>query len=124
VDLLYASFGKLQYGAVQNQEKTAFIHVEAKNMTAALEGRIADLPEDLTFNLTNMPGKDAYPICGAVWAVCFQAQPASNHTKVVDFLHWVTHEGQQYATDMSYAPLPEELVTRVDQKLQLIKVAQ
>jgi hypothetical protein len=29
-------------------------------------------------------------------------------------------EGQQYATAMSYAPLPEPLVQRVEQRLKLI----
>ena len=42
---------------------------------------------------------------------------------MVDFLHWVTHEGQKYAKDMSYAPLPEELVGRADENIKLIKVA-
>jgi phosphate transport system substrate-binding protein len=125
VDLLYASYGdgKLQHGAVRNKGDTAFIHAESEKMTAALKGLIAAIPEDLTFQLTNQPGKDSYPICGAVWAVCYQAQPASDRERVVDFLHWVTHEGQKYAKDMSYAPLPEELVGRADEKIKSIKVA-
>ena len=125
VDLLYASYGdgKLQHGAVRNKGDTAFIHAESEKMTAALKGLIAAIPEDLTFQLTNRPGKDSYPICGAVWAVCYQAQPASDQKRVVDFLHWVTHEGQKYAKDMSYAPLPEELVGRADENIKLIKVA-
>jgi phosphate transport system substrate-binding protein len=123
VDLLHAFTGEIPYGAVRNQDDTAFIHAGAENMTAAATGLVADLPADLTFKLTNRRGKDAYPICGAIWAVCYQDQPASDQKKVVDFLHWVTHEGQQFATDMSYAPLPEGLVRRADQKLQLIKAA-
>ena len=123
VDLVHVSNGDLPYGAVQNKDKTAFIHAEAKNMTAAAQQVIADLPEDLAFNLINKPGKDSYPICGVIWAVCYQAQPASNQKKVVDFLHWATHEGQQFATSVSYAPLPDELVPRVEQRLQSIKAA-
>jgi phosphate transport system substrate-binding protein len=124
VDLLHAMAGDLDYGAVQNKDGTAFIHVEAPNMTAAAQEVLANLPEDLTFSLTSRPGKDSYPICGAIWAVCYQAQPAANEKKVADFLHWATHEGQAFASNMSYAPLPEELVPRVEQKLQAIKVSQ
>jgi phosphate transport system substrate-binding protein len=125
VDLLYASYGdgQLRHGAVRNKDDTDFIHAESEKMTAALNGLIDAIPDDLTFSLTNKPGKDSYPICGAVWAVCYQEQPASDQKRVVDFLHWVTHEGQKYAKDMSYAPLPEELVKRADGKLKLIKVA-
>jgi phosphate transport system substrate-binding protein len=121
VDLVHAMAGDLDYGAVQNKDGTAFIHVEAPNMTAAARQVLADLPEDLAFNLTSRPGKDSYPICGAIWAVCYQAPPGSNGKKAADFLHWATHEGQGFAENMAYAPLPEELVPRVDQKLQSIK---
>jgi phosphate transport system substrate-binding protein len=123
VDLLHALGEDRQYGAVQNKDGQ-FIHAAAKNMTAAVQGLAADVPEDLTFKLTNRSGKEAYPICGGIWAVCFQAQPASRQKKLLDFLHWITHEGQEYATALSYAPLPPELTPRVEQKLNLIKAAQ
>jgi phosphate transport system substrate-binding protein len=127
VDLMHTFGGDhpdLQYGAVENADKSAFIHVESENMTAAAKGLKGELPEDLTFKLTNKPGKDAYPICGVVWAVCYQNPAAADERMIVDFLHWVAHEGQQFAKKTSYAPLPDELVERVDQKLQSIKGAQ
>jgi phosphate transport system substrate-binding protein len=123
-DRLYSSYGKLQYGAIQNKDRTNFIHVDVKNMTAAVHGMLADIPEDLTFPLTNAHGNAAYPICGAVWAVCYRNQPPTNYQHVVDFLEWITHAGQQFAADMSYAPLPEELVKRAEQKLKSIKGVQ
>jgi phosphate transport system substrate-binding protein len=125
VDLLH-TIGDLalDYGAVQNKDKSQFIHVKAENMTAAAQGMISEIPEDLTFHLTNRPGKESYPICGAVWAVCYRDQPASEQKKVAEFLHWVTHEGQEFAKDMSYAPLPKDLVKRVEAKLETIKTVQ
>jgi phosphate transport system substrate-binding protein len=42
----------------------------------------------------------------------------------VDFLQWITHDGQELAASLSYAPLPPELIARVEQKLQSIKAAQ
>jgi phosphate transport system substrate-binding protein len=122
VDLLHTiGDPAMDYGAVQNKDKSQFIHVKAENMTAAAQGMLAEIPEDLTFQLTNRPGKDSYPICGAVWAVCYKDQPASEQRKVAEFLHWVTHEGQQFAEGMSYAPLPKELVKRVEDRLETIK---
>jgi phosphate transport system substrate-binding protein len=120
-DLLYTSFGNLQYGAVQNRDRNAFIRATSKNMTAAVHGLLADIPDDLTFPLTNVRGQAAYPICGAVWAVCYRNQPAANYQHVIDFLEWITHAGQQFAADMSYAPLPEELVRRAEEKIKSIQ---
>jgi phosphate transport system substrate-binding protein len=129
VDLLFANYGdfvnrNVQYGAVQNKDKTAFIRPTAENMTAALQAQLANLPEDLTFRLTNQSGENSYPICGCVWAVCYETQPASSQKLVVDFLHWMTHDGQRYATGMSYAPLPDDIVRRLDEKLVSIKALQ
>jgi phosphate transport system substrate-binding protein len=126
VDLLWAFAGekdeKVQHGAVRNKDDTSFIHAEAKYMTAAVQGLLTHIPDDLTFELTNKPGDDSYPICGVIWAICYQNQPAANQKKVTEFLDWIMHDGQKWATDMSYAPLPEELVKRVEKKLESIKV--
>jgi phosphate ABC transporter phosphate-binding protein len=115
--------GDLQYGAVQNQEKTAYIHAGPDNMTAAAESLGDNLGDELTFDLTNRPGKNSYPICGTIWAVCYRNQPAAEQTKVVDFLRWVTHDGQALAAKRTYAPLPDEVARRVDEKLKSIKGA-
>jgi phosphate ABC transporter phosphate-binding protein len=128
VDRLFAGYGRfaehpgLPHGAVRNADDTAYVQAEPKNMTAALEAQLTAVPDDLTFRLTNQTGKDAYPICGCVWAVCYQRQPASRHKQVTDFLHWITHDGQDYANDMAYARLPEQLVRHVDEKVSSITV--
>jgi phosphate transport system substrate-binding protein len=123
VDLIHATGDDIPFGAVENREK-AFVRASAESMTAAARGVTADLRDDLTFALTNKPGRDAYPICGAVWAVCYRDQPAADQKKVVDFLRWVTHDGQNFASKVSYAPLPDELVERVDAKITTIRPAQ
>jgi phosphate transport system substrate-binding protein len=124
VDLMVAVGNHLDYGAVENKDRTAFLRASPESITAALKSMLADVPEDLTFKLTNRPGKDSYPICGVIYAVCYQNQPPADCQKVTDFLHWATHAGQQHATDLTYAPLPEELIARVDDRLKRIKAAQ
>jgi phosphate transport system substrate-binding protein len=124
LDMLHVLHGELSYGAVENKDKTAFIHAKADNVTAAAQSLSGRVPEDLTFGLTNETGKDAYPICGSIWAVCYQKQPAAQQKQVVDFLRWVTHEGQQSAGSMSFAPLPEELVRLADEKIKTIQAEQ
>jgi phosphate transport system substrate-binding protein len=125
VDRLFTSYEDmaLDYAALQTRDKTGFVRAEPENVTAAAAGILADIPEDLSFDLANKPGKDAYPISGVIYAVCYGTQPEALRQRVVDFLRWATHEGQQHAAKMTFAPLPPDLVTRVDQKLQAIKAA-
>ncbi|HTU22156.1 MAG TPA: phosphate ABC transporter substrate-binding protein PstS [Gemmataceae bacterium] len=123
VDRMYTTFGKmvLDYAAMQNRDKTGFVRADPENMTASAASILADIPDDLIFNLANKPGKDSYPISGVIYAVCYQTLPAETQQRVVDFLHWATHEGQPYAANLAYAPLPPELVERIDKKLKTIK---
>jgi phosphate transport system substrate-binding protein len=121
VDLLFAKVRNLSYAALENKDKTAFIHAEPENLTAAAKGLNTEISEDLTFGLTNKSGKDAYPVAGAIWAVCYRVQPASRRQDVVDFLSWVTHDGQRLSADRLYAPLPPALVERVEKKLKSIE---
>jgi phosphate transport system substrate-binding protein len=122
VDLIHVSSGDVQYGAVQNKDRTAVIHAAAANLTAAVKSQLAEIKADLKFDLTNKPGKDSYPIGGVIWAVCYQEQQSSTLGRVVNFLQWATHDGQRFATNMAFAPLPEELVGQVEQKLREIKI--
>ena len=123
VDRLYTSFQDivLDYGAVQNKDKSAFVRAEPANLTAAARAILAEIPDDLTFNLIDKPGKDSYPITGVIYAVCSDRQPEASRKQIVDFLRWATHEGQADVVKTSFAPLPPELVQRVDRRLDAIK---
>src|SRR2546429_5615 len=75
------------------------------------------VPDDLRYSLTNAEGKETYPISGTVWAVVYTNQPKDKGQAIYDFLHWVTHDGQQFAKGLHYASLPSGLVERLDKKL-------
>ena len=125
VDLLYAYPDKIAYGAVQNtHDKKKFIKAAPTTMTPAADGLTGQSLDDLKFTLTNRPADDAYPICGAIWAVCYRSLPADSQKLAVDFLQWITHDGQAFAAKRSFAPLPPELVKGVEQKIDSIKAAQ
>src|SRR5262249_17395943 len=93
-----------------------------EGVTAAAEGALSAIPDDLRFSLTNAPGKDAYPISGATWAVLlFVKHSGDGGQRLADFLTWVTHEGQDSVTDRYYARLPKGLMTKAEEKLKAIK---
>ncbi len=122
VELIYALRNDIKFGLVKNREGE-FIMPSLESVTAAASSSLASgIPEDLRYSLTDAPGKDSYPVSGTVWAVIYTNQPADKGQAVVDFLRWVTHDGQQYAKDLKYARLPEELVKRLEAKLEQVKV--
>jgi phosphate transport system substrate-binding protein len=120
VELIYALQSKIAFGFVQNKEGE-FPEPGLESVTAAAKGALANIPDDLRYSITNAPGKESYPISGTVWAVLYVNQPADKGPALVEFLRWVTHDGQQYTKDLQYARLPDELVKRIDDKLALIK---
>jgi phosphate transport system substrate-binding protein len=111
---------KLQYGIVQNRDGV-FVRPSLEAVTAAAEGALRDIPDDLRYTITNMPGKDAYPISGSAWVILYANQRPDKAKALSEFLHWVTHDGQVLCDQLQYARLPAGLVQRVELKLAKIK---
>jgi phosphate transport system substrate-binding protein len=120
VELTYALSQKdLQFGGVQNQDGKV-VRATPASVTAAAAS-LKDVPDDLRFSLTNAPGKDSYPICGATWVVCYVKQPKDKAKALKDFLTWATHDGQDEAKGLNYARLPKAVVEQCEKKIDLIK---
>jgi phosphate ABC transporter phosphate-binding protein len=122
IELIYALKNNINFGLVKNKEGVP-IKASLDSVTAAASGALSQIPDDLRYSLTDPPGKESYPISGTTWAVLYVNQPSAKGKTVVDFLRWITHEGQQYAKDLQYSKLPQGLVERLDQKLDSIKTA-
>jgi phosphate transport system substrate-binding protein len=110
----------LKHAKLKNRDG-CFVEASLTCVTATAENALADIPEDLCFSLTNVSGKDSYPICGAVWAVVYAKQTGDRGKRLADFLGWVTHEGQESVTDLYYARLTKGLVQKVNDKLGKIQ---
>ncbi len=116
IELIYALRNHIQHGAVQNREGE-FVQASLDSVTRAADGGAAEIPDDLRYSLTNVPGKGAYPVCGTTWAVFFVQQPPEKAQLLKDFFQWATHQGQEQTQEMQYARLSPGLVERVDKKL-------
>jgi phosphate transport system substrate-binding protein len=121
VELAYAIQNKIKYGPVKNKEGE-FVQGSLESVTIAGSNGLKDIPEDLRYSLTDMPGKGSYPIAGTSWAIVYTNLPKGKGQAVVDFLHWCAHGGQVHCSKLDYASLPEGLVTRLDKRLGLVKV--
>jgi phosphate transport system substrate-binding protein len=119
VELIYAVQNKMPDAQVKNAAGQ-FVEPTIESVTAALA--TAEIPDDFRFSMTNAPGKDAYPICGATWLLVYQQQkdPAKGK-KLVEFLKWSMDKGEEMAKNLDYAPLPENVQQRVVKRIDEIK---
>jgi phosphate transport system substrate-binding protein len=120
VELIYAleDPSKLKIGAVQNKAGE-FVTASLETVTAAAAG-LKNVRDDLRFSMTNAEGKESYPISGTVWMVLYTKQP-EKATALKEMIRWLTHEGQEFAKGLHYARLPQEMVDRIEKKMELIK---
>jgi len=117
--LSYGLQNEVQSGLVQNAVGD-FVAPQPAAITVAATESLSTIPNDLRFSITDAPGMGAYPISGATWAVVYVNQPPDKGQDVVNFLHWVLHDGQQYSAALYYAPLSPALVDRAEEKLSQI----
>jgi phosphate transport system substrate-binding protein len=108
-ELAYAVQNNITVASLQNQAGK-FVDPTSDGASAAAAGAIASLPSDLRATFVNAPGDASYPIAGFSWVVINANQSDAKVAQaLVSLLWWVTHDGQKYSKDLSYAPLPEQL---------------
>ncbi len=122
VELAYAEKNHLAFAALKNKSGN-FVLPGLETTTAAIASKAQTIPDDFRVSIVNADGENAYPIAGFTWVVIYK-KPTDTFRgkKVVEFLKWAVHEGQGYTKDLLYAPLPEELVSKIDARLKEVNV--
>ncbi len=120
VELIYAIQNKIPYGVVKNAAGS-WVKGSLESTTAAA-GSVKSMPDDFRVSITNPPGSDAYPIASFTWLlVPAQFKDASKGKAVVDFLNWMLDHGEPMASQLDYAPLPENVKTKVRARVKEIR---
>jgi phosphate transport system substrate-binding protein len=123
VELIYALQNKIAYGSVQNAEGE-FVRATIQAVTAAAGAAAKNMPKDFRVSITNAPGKGVYPISSFTWILLYENPKDKAQSKVmVDFMKWALTDGQKFAGDLGYAPLPAEVVKLEMDALTTIKVS-
>jgi phosphate transport system substrate-binding protein len=124
VELIYALSNKLPYGDVKNSTG-AFVQPSLESVTAAAASANLKPTTDFRVSITNAPGTQAYPIASFTWLLVRKdAKDAAKAKVLKNFLTWmITPEAQKMATDLHYAPLPQEVVKLVQARLGVLKAA-
>ncbi|MEA2163361.1 MAG: phosphate transport system substrate-binding protein [Thermoanaerobaculia bacterium] len=110
VELIYALQNKMSYGTVQNLAGE-FVRATTESVSNAATEAVKNMPKDFRVSITNAPGHNVYPISSFTWLLLQQSPRDVVRSRImVDFVRWALTDGQQYAPQLGYAPLPKEVV--------------
>jgi len=120
VELIYAVQNDITYGVVRNKAGN-FVKASLESTTAAAAAAAANMPDDYRVSITDAAGKNAYPIASFTWLLIPQQSRDAAKGKVLhDFLVWMLKDGQRETTDLTYAPLPKEVVKKLQATISTI----
>lgn len=129
VELAYALQNKMSYAYIQNKEGR-FVEPSLDSSAAAAAASAATLPKgDESWSgvtLLNAPGAESYPITSFSYIILYKelstlrSMDKVKAQALVDFLWWATHDGQKYAPELHYVPLPQEVVALNEATLRMV----
>ncbi len=122
VELVYALQNKISYASVQNAEGE-FVRASDQSVSRAAEVAASKMPEDFRVSITNAPGKGVYPVSSFTWILLYENAKDKKQSKImVDFMKWALTDGQKFAPELGYAPLPKNVVEMELKALLKIKL--
>ncbi|HET7479884.1 MAG TPA: phosphate ABC transporter substrate-binding protein PstS [Rubrobacteraceae bacterium] len=98
-------------------EKTgSYVQPSVKSAQTAIEqaGENGDIPDDLKVTISSLAPfeGDAYPITGLTWMIVRQQMDDLAECEAVAETAWyITHDGQDFAEDLNYVELPDDIVS-------------
>ena len=110
VELIYALQNKITFGSVQNAAGE-FVKASPDSVTKAAAG--ATIPDDFRVSITNAPGAGAYPMSSFTWLLLYKDPADKARARAMnEFVTWALTDGQQFATELGYAPLPQNVASK------------
>lgn len=114
--------------ALQNDFTTAAVKNKDGNYVAptleatSAAGAGAKPPADLRFSTIDAPGAESYPITAVTFLLVYQDGCKAGLDKeqaglLVDWLNYALGDGQDVAPELDYAPLPDDIKTAAQEKV-------
>jgi phosphate transport system substrate-binding protein len=120
IEIAFAKANNMPTALIKNKAGN-FVEPSIENVSAAAAGSVGSMPEDMRVQITNADGANSYPISSYTYILVHKDQKDAGKGKaLVDFLWWATHDGRQFTADLHYAPLPAEVVSKVETKINSI----
>ncbi len=120
LELAYAKQTGLSRALLRNRAGK-FVAPSPSAALAAAES--VEMPEGFRVSLIDAPGAGAYPIASYTYLLVYEApRDAEKGRALARFLWWALHDGQRYAEQLDYAPLPATVMRQVESELQTQKL--
>ena len=123
------SIGYIEYGYAKQQnipvaslENQAGKYIAPSSESASSALGAVTLPENLRAFVSDPEGEDSYPIVSYTWILAYENY--DNPDKLDAFknvINWSLTDGQDYAEELGYIPLPDNVVEKVQDKLATIQ---
>jgi phosphate transport system substrate-binding protein len=115
VELIYAVSNSMPVASIRNSSGV-FVTPSIESVSLAAD---TELPDDTRISITNTDARLGYPISGFTWLIFYKEQKYDGRSmdrarELLNLVWWVTHEGQEFAEPLHYAPLPEEAVRKAE----------
>jgi phosphate transport system substrate-binding protein len=119
---------ELAYGMANNMKIARMGNAAGQVVEASLDSTQAamadfgeDMPDTLARSIVNAPGADSWPIAGYTYLLLYMDQAdCTIAQKLVEFAHWAQDSGADYATELHYVPLPDNVAAQVLDKVDQI----
>jgi phosphate transport system substrate-binding protein len=123
------AIGYIEYGYAKQQdismaslENKAGKYIVPSSETAAQALSAVTLPENLRAFIADPEGENSYPIVSYTWLLAYQNYDNADKSKALkEVINWSLTDGQAYAEELGYIPLPANVVEKVQTKLETIK---
>jgi phosphate transport system substrate-binding protein len=100
----------LDIALLENREG-AFVSPTGQSCAAGLA--TVEMPSNLRVFIPDPPGKDSYPVVTFSWVLLRRIdQDARVRDSLRDFFRWCLQDGQRFADDLGYVPLPPPIVAQ------------
>lgn len=106
VELAYATQTGLQVASMVNKSGNVIVPSLASTAAAA-DG--VNFPDDLRFTLADTAAPQGWPIATATWILAYGNMPEPQAKLLRSWLTWVLNNGDDMATALDYAPIPNSL---------------
>src|SRR3989338_1899633 len=127
--LAYAFQTGMTFAHVQNGDKNKFVEPTIKSITAATAGLANKLPAGdadwSTVSAVNAPGTDSYPISSFSYLLVYKDLKETSKNKeeakaMLHMIYWMLTDGQTFAPDLLYSPLPDNVVELTKKSLSQV----
>lgn len=113
----YAANNDVAFAALENASGN-FILPDAESTAATLAA--VELPENLRAFITDPEGDESYPIVTYTWMLMYEEYEEPTAAQIEAMIEYGLNEGQTFADELGYIPLPANVRERVAEAADVI----